>query len=157
MAREPDREDRSTHNRRLCAAARNVTQGTATSQITKWPEGDVARHAGASYPSLRGEGRFSREILKELQKRGKLVFANSEGNMCTHSWDDCKKVGERAKVTDRHPHRFRATFATTLLQNGVGLKTVQKLLGHKNLESTMRYLAKAESPKVRAKVNAVRA
>jgi integrase len=35
------------------------------------------------------------------------------------------------------------------------LKTVQKLLGHKNLESTMRYLAKAESPKVRAKVNAV--
>ena len=48
-----------------------------------------------------------------------------------------------------------ATFATTLLQSGVDLKTVQKLLGHKNLESTMRYLAKAESPKVRAKVNAV--
>jgi site-specific recombinase XerD len=75
--------------------------------------------------------------------------------MYTHSWDDCKKIADKAKVPDAHPHRFRATFATTLLQNGVDLKTVQKLLGHKNLESTMRYLAKAESPKVRAKVNAV--
>lgn len=94
-------------------------------------------------------------ILKELPKRGKLVFANGNGGMYTHSWDDAKKIGEKAKVADCHPHRFRATFATTLLQNGVDLKTVQKLLGHKNLESTMRYLAKAESPKVRAKVNAV--
>lgn len=94
-------------------------------------------------------------ILKGLPKRGKLVFANGNGGMYTHSWDDAKKIGEKAKVNNCHPHRFRATFATTLLQNGVDLKTVQKLLGHKNLESTMRYLAKAESPKVRAKVNAV--
>ncbi|MGA7136432.1 MAG: site-specific integrase [Terriglobales bacterium] len=94
-------------------------------------------------------------ILKELPRRGKLVFANSSGNMYTQSWDDAKAIGEKAKVRDSHPHRFRATFATTLLQNGVDLKTVQKLLGHKNLESTMQYLAKAESPKVRAKVNAV--
>jgi site-specific recombinase XerD len=41
------------------------------------------------------------------------------------------------------------------VQNGVDLKTVQKLLGHSDIESTMRYLAKAESKKVRAKVNAV--
>jgi len=33
---------------------------------------------------------------------------------------------------------------------------VQKLLGHSDIESTMRYLAKAESPKVREKVNAVK-
>lgn len=95
------------------------------------------------------------QILKDLPRRGTLVFANGGGHMYTHSWDDCKKIGEKSKVADCHPHKFRATFATTLLQNGVDLKTVQKLLGHKNLESTMRYLAKAESPKVRAKVNAV--
>jgi site-specific recombinase XerD len=64
-------------------------------------------------------------------------------------------IAKKAKVADCHSHRFRATFATTLLQNSVDLKTIQKLLGHKNLESTMRYLAKAESPKVRARVNAV--
>jgi integrase len=95
------------------------------------------------------------KILKDMPRRGKLVFANSSGNRYTHSWDDAIKIGEKAKVKDCHPHRFRATFATKTLQHGVDLKTVQKLLGHKNLESTMRYLAKAESPKVREKVNAV--
>jgi integrase len=34
-------------------------------------------------------------------------------------------------------------------------KTVQKFLGHRDIASTMRYLAKAESKKVREKVNAV--
>jgi integrase len=95
-------------------------------------------------------------ILKELAHRGKYVFANGAGHKYTHSWDDAKRIGEKAKVGGCHPHRFRATYATRLLQNGVDLKTVQKLLGHKSLESTMRYLSKAESPKVRAKVNAVK-
>jgi integrase len=95
-------------------------------------------------------------ILKEMPRRGATVFANGAGHRYTHSWDDCAKIAKKAKVEDCHPHRFRATYATRLLQNGVDLKTVQKLLGHKNLESTMRYLAKAESPKVRAKVNAVK-
>jgi integrase/recombinase XerD len=93
-------------------------------------------------------------ILKELPHRGKLVFANSEGHHYTHSWDDCKKVAEKAELSGFHPHKFRATFATTLLQSGVDLKTVQKLLGHKDLESTMRYLSRAESKKTRAAVNA---
>jgi integrase len=95
-------------------------------------------------------------ILKDMPRKGKLVFANGNGNKYTHSWDDCVKIAEKAKVQDAHPHRFRATYATRCLQNGIDLKTVQKLLGHKNLESTMRYLAKAESPKVREKVNAVK-
>jgi integrase len=96
------------------------------------------------------------EILKAMPRRGDFVFANSNERKYTHSWDDARKIAKKAKVEDCHPHRFRATYATRLLQNGVDLKTVQKLLGHKNLESTMRYLAKAESPKVRAKVNAVK-
>jgi len=41
------------------------------------------------------------------------------------------------------------------LQSGIDLKTVQKLMGHKTIESTMRYLAKAQSKKLRAKVDAV--
>jgi integrase len=95
-------------------------------------------------------------ILKDLKRRGSYVFANSNGHKYTHSWDDARAIGKKAKVEDCHPHRFRATYATRLLQNGVDLKTVQKLLGHSSLESTMRYLAKAESKKVREKVNAVK-
>lgn len=37
------------------------------------------------------------------------------------------------------PHTFRHTFATQLLQNGYDIRTVQELLGHKNVKTTMIY------------------
>jgi integrase/recombinase XerD len=50
-------------------------------------------------------------------------------------------------------HKFRATFATKHLQAGVDLRTVQLWLGHKDLESTMRYLKPSRGQRVREKVN----
>ena len=41
-------------------------------------------------------------------------------------------------------HKFRSTYATTLLRNGVDIRTVQKLMGHSDLGSTMRYLRPEE-------------
>jgi integrase len=46
-------------------------------------------------------------------------------------------------------HKFRATFATRCLWNGVDLRTVQQWLGHKDLESTMRYLKPSRSQQTR--------
>jgi site-specific recombinase XerD len=77
------------------------------------------------------------KILKEPPRRGKLVFANSNGNKYTHSWDDCVEIAERAKVQGAHPHKVRATFAPRNLQERIDLKTVQALVGHKDIESTM--------------------
>jgi len=38
------------------------------------------------------------------------------------------------------PHLFRHSFATHLLKSGVDIQSVSKLLGHKNLQTTIKYL-----------------
>ena len=50
-------------------------------------------------------------------------------------------------------HKFRHTFATLHLQSGVDIVTVSKWLGHKDIKTTMRYLASARGTDVRKKVN----
>ena len=40
-----------------------------------------------------------------------------------------------------HPHLFRATFCTHLLQRGVPIHEVQRLMGHSDIATTMRYAA----------------
>ena len=39
-----------------------------------------------------------------------------------------------------HPHLFRHSFATMILKKGAKITTVQKLMGHKSIESTMVYV-----------------
>jgi len=66
---------------------------------------------------------------------------------------DClvKSVAKKALIRKRiHPHVTRHTFATTLLDKGVDLKTVQGLLGHSHIRTTERYLHTTEDKKVEA-------
>lgn len=69
--------------------------------------------------------------------------------------DCCKAIAERAELNpdDFWLHKFRATFCTWHLWAGVDLRTCQHWMGHKDMESTMRYLKPQRGQEARAKVN----
>lgn len=50
-----------------------------------------------------------------------------------------KQLGKKAGVGNVHPHRFRRTFATDLLNRGMRIEEVMVLMGHTKIETTLIY------------------
>jgi integrase/recombinase XerC len=55
-----------------------------------------------------------------------------------------KRLGQEAGIPDLHPHLARHTFAKNLIDSGVGLEKVARLLGHSNLNTTRIYITPNE-------------
>ena len=50
-----------------------------------------------------------------------------------------REAGQAANVPKVHPHKFRRSMATSLLNKGVPIEQVKTLLGHSNLDTTTIY------------------
>jgi integrase/recombinase XerD len=60
-------------------------------------------------------------------------------------WHACQEAAQRAGIQKNvHPHTLRHCFATHLLEAGADLRTIQMLLGHRDLEETTIYLHLSE-------------
>ena len=51
-----------------------------------------------------------------------------------------RKIAKKAGVENVHPHRFRRTLATALIDRGMSLQEVSSILGHSKLDTTMTYV-----------------
>ena len=47
---------------------------------------------------------------------------------------------KRTRVQIAHPHRFRHTFASDMVRAGISLPALMQLMGHADIQTTMRYV-----------------
>ncbi len=117
------------------------------------------------------------EQLRQLKERrnaalSDLVFPNTKGKPNSLHIEVIKAVAHRAKLNcgqcvtkhgnrcDTGPycqrfflHKFRHTFATEHLRDGVDIRTLQQWMGHRDIQSTMVYLKGIQSKDALVKVN----
>ncbi|HCY75241.1 MAG: site-specific tyrosine recombinase XerD [Ignavibacterium sp.] len=84
----------------------------------------------------------SRPLLMKKLKSENILFLNSRGTKLSRMgvWkiiDRCVK--EAGIKKDVHPHTFRHSFATHLLEGGADLRAVQEMLGHADISTTQIY------------------
>ena len=87
-----------------------------------------------------------------------LLFPTRKGKPDTHLNRTLARIAKRAgvKLPSKPMHAFRALYATRLMRSGTDIYTVQRHLGHSDIETTQGYLraVKRNDPKLREQVNA---
>ncbi len=84
----------------------------------------------------------SRPLLVKKTKSENYLYLNSRGTKLSRMgiWKIVKQNSEYAGMKKEvHPHTFRHSFATHLLEGGADLRAVQEMLGHADISTTQIY------------------
>ena len=78
--------------------------------------------------------------LSQRRYAGDALFHGGAGRLSKQGIEAAvRRIGERAGVKNTHPHRFRRTLATNLLDRGMNIQDVAAILGHADLKTTQIY------------------
>ncbi len=84
----------------------------------------------------------SRPMLEKKHKSENFLFLNKRGTKLSRMgiWKIVDKYVKDAGIKKEvHPHTFRHSFATHLLEGGADLRAVQEMLGHADISTTQIY------------------
>ncbi|MBU0957262.1 MAG: tyrosine-type recombinase/integrase [Nanoarchaeota archaeon] len=127
--------------------------GLRVSELVNLKKEDINFEEGLIHIKL-AKGRKDRfvkipdSVVEELGNYCKLVdpgilFVSARGGKLTTATIQAilKKAGKKAGIKKRvYPHLLRHSFATHLLDSGIDLRIIQKLLGHSDIKTTQVYL-----------------
>jgi integrase/recombinase XerD len=108
-------------------------------------KGSKERMIPIGKPALGWIERYRRECRVLLLKRRTtedVLFLNARGTPMTRMavWKIVQTYARRAALgKEVHPHTFRHSFATHLLEGGADLRAVQEMLGHSDISTTQVY------------------
>jgi integrase/recombinase XerD len=89
--------------------------------------------------------KYQTEVRPQFAKKGRgrdVVFLNTRGTPLSRMtiWNIVDRYTRQAGIQkDVHPHTFRHSFATHLLEGGADLRSVQEMLGHSDISTTQIY------------------
>ncbi len=113
--------------------------------IRVFGKGSKERIVPIGKPALQWIDRYKWEVRVLLQSRGRsqdAIFLNARGTPMTRMaiWNIVKAYTRKAGIAKEvHPHTFRHSFATHLLEGGADLRAVQEMLGHSDITTTQIY------------------
>ncbi len=89
------------------------------------------------------------ELLQGLPRHptSEYVFFKEDGEPYKYIYAGFREAIKRAGIEDCTPHTMRHTVGSHLVMAGVDLKTVMELLGHQDIQTTMRYAHLAQHHK----------
>jgi integrase/recombinase XerD len=123
-----------------------------TTNSINWQAGYVVVMGKGRKERIVPVGRSSYDLLRRYVEEGRndlikgkstnFLFLNRSGRLFSRQglWKLVKKYARMAGLDDKvHPHTFRHTFATHLLEGGADLRAVQVMLGHADISTTQIY------------------